>query len=452
MGALSAKLQRLASGGFVRDILKLAVGTVLGRAIALVALPILTRLYGPEDFALLAVYLSLVSLVSVISCLRLEVAIPLADNDEDAANLLALALLALLFFVGLALIVALSIPGAIAQWLGKPEIAPHLWLMPLGIAMAGSYAAFQFWATRARRFGSIARTRIGQAVTAVVIMLSLGLAGIIPLGLLLGNAFNMGAGSVSLALGAMRSDQNLLKSVSPGMMKTALRKYYRYPVYSTLEALFNIAGIQVPMLLIAAHGGSEAGFLLLAMQIMTAPITVLGGSISQVYMSRAPEEFREGRLAPFTLSIMRRLVMVGVGPLILVGVLAPIVFPWVFGTDWARSGEIVTWLVPWMALQFIASPVSMVMYVVGRQRAMLALTTLGLILRVGGTVIALNSDSISLVLGLVLGSIAYYLAVMIFVIFAAQISRQQALSILRTLLEWQILGPAAVAASIWYLN
>lgn len=449
---LTDKIRRLTSGGFLRDVLKLAVGTVLGRAITLVALPLVTRLYAPEDFALLAVYLSLVSLVSVVACFRLEAAIPLADDDDEAVNLLALALLALVLVSALTLIATLLMPTTLAQWLGKPEIAAYLWLVPVGIAMSGSYAAFQFWATRARRFGSIARTRIGQAVTGVATMLSLGWAGIAPLGLLLGNALNIGAGGLSLAFGALRSDRSLLNSVSPGKMKTALRKYYRYPVYSTPEALFNIAGIQVPMLLIAAHGGSEAGFLLLAMQIMTAPMTLLGSSISQVYMSRAPEELREGRLAPFTLSIMRRLVMVGTGPLILVGILAPIIFPWVFGSDWARSGEIVTWLVPWMALQFIASPVSIVMYVVGRQRAMLALTALGFILRVGGTVLALDSDYMSPVLGLALGSVSYYLAVVIFVISAAQISRQQVLHLVRTLLQWQVLGPAAVAGSIWYLN
>ena len=153
-----------------------------------------------------------------------------------------------------------------------------------------------------------------------------------------------GKGQLSLALHALRTDRSFLHAITPGMMRFALRKYHRYPVYSTPEALLNIAGIQGPMLLIAAHGGSEAGFLLLAMQIMTAPMTLLGSSISQVYMSRAPEEFRAGGLAPFTLTIMRRLVMIGTGPLLLVGALSPIVFPWIFGAEWTRSGEIVTWV------------------------------------------------------------------------------------------------------------
>ena len=421
MPALSETIRRLTSGAFLRDVLKLAVGTVLGRAIALVALPLVTRLYAPEDFALLAVYLSLVSLVSVIACFRLEIAIPLADDETDAVNLLALALTALFFVSGLALVLSLAMPQTLAHWLGKPEIAPYLWLVPLGIAMAGSYAAFQFWATRARRFGAIARTRIGQAMTGVATILSLGWAGFAPLGLLLGNAFNTGAGGATLAFHALRADRARMREISPALMKTALRKYYRYPVYSTPEALFNIAGIQVPILLIAAHGDSEAGFLLLAMQIMTAPMTLLGKSISQVYMSRAPEEFREGRLAPFTLSIMRRLMMVGTGPLILVGVLAPIVFPWLFGADWVRSGEIVTWLVPWMALQFIASPVSMVLHTVNRQTWAMFLQGAGFMIRTGAVLFALASDPSWLVPAYTLGSASFYLLYIIVVIGAARV-------------------------------
>lgn len=402
-GRLAAALR----GDFLRDVLKLSFGTIGGRLIALAALPILTRLYSPDDFALLAVYLAVVSTVAVAACLRLEIAIPLADDDDDAANLLALALTGLAVVSGLALLLALLMPGRLAGWLGRPDIAPHLWLVPLGIAFAGTYSAFQFWTTRARRFGSIARTRVGQAAAGVSVMLSLGWAGVAPLGLLLGNMLNIGAGGFSLGVQALRGDKAKLRAVSADRMRDTLHRYRRYPVYSTPEALFNIAGVQVPVLLIAAHAGAEAGFLLLAMQVMTAPMTLLGSSISQVYMSRAPEALREGRLAPFTLSIMRRLVMVGVPPLVLAGVLAPWLFPLIFGSDWARAGEIVTWLVPWMALQFIASPVSMVMFVVGRQRAMLALTTTGAMMRIGLVGLGVMSG-MPLIESLAIASAAFY--------------------------------------------
>ena len=45
-------------------------------------------------------------------------------------------------------------------------------------------------------------------------------------------------------------------------------------------------------------------------------------------------------------------------------------------------------MTPWFILQFLASPVSMVMHVTGRQRQMLAVTITGLMLRVGAMLIA----------------------------------------------------------------
>lgn len=439
-------------GSFLGDVLKLSFGTLCGRLIALAVLPALTRLYSPQDFALLAVFLALVSTLAVAACLRLEIAIPLAKNDTEAFEVLILALIVLSTITLVVLIPSLLLPGTLARWLGAPEIARFLWLVPLGVALSGIYSVMQYWATRARRFGDIARTRITQAVSGVVTMLALGWVGLAPLGLLLGNMLNIGAGGVSLAASALRHHKGPLNTLTLHTLVETLRRHRKYPLFATPEALLNIAGVQVPVLIIAYHAGAEAGFLLLAMQVMTAPMKLMGSSISQVYLTHAPQKYCDGTLATFTLSIMRRLALVGVGPLILAGALSPSIFPLIFGADWARAGEIVTWLVPWMVLQFIASPVSMVMYVVGRQKAMLALTMLGVVMRVGGVLIALRATLDSLVAGFVLGSIAYYLAVMGFVMNAAGFALEQWVSLLKTFFDWRLLVPAALAFMILNIN
>ncbi|MFM7012630.1 MAG: lipopolysaccharide biosynthesis protein [Betaproteobacteria bacterium] len=388
MGNLNTLFERWRTG-FLGDVLKLSLGTLGGRLIGFLALPVLTRLYSPDDFAVLALYLALVSTLAVASCFRLEVAIPLAETDDEAAALLALALFFLTVVAAVLAVISIFLRDPVIRALRAPTLAPYLWLVPMGVVMAGSYSALQNWATRTRRFGDIARTRVTQAVAGVTAMLTLGGLGVTPLGLLLGNMLNIGAGGIRLATSALRLSAGPLRGVRLTSLASALRRNRRYPLFSTPESVFNIAGAQVPVMMIAAHAGPEAGFMMLAMQVMTAPMTLLGGAISQVYVSRAPDEYRAGRLAPFTLSIMRRLVLVGSGPLILAGALAPWVFPLIFGPEWARSGEIVTQLVPWMALQFIASPVSMVMFVVGRQRAMLALTTFGAVLRISSVGVAI---------------------------------------------------------------
>lgn len=448
-----ARIKLRFQSSFVRDVAKMSLGTIGGRAIALVVMPLVTRLYSPHDFALLAVYMAIVSTIAVMACLRLEVAIPLAEDDETAATLLAIALSAALVLSLALLIFVTLLPDALPDLLGKPDLRPFVWLVPLGVLLSAAYQGLQYWATRARRFGSIARTRLTQAVSGVAAMLALGWMGIAPLGLLLGNMLNMGAGGLRLAVELISRERALFLRLSWGNMGRVLRSHRRFPIYSMPEALINVAGLQVPVLLIAAHAGAVAGHLFLAMQIMAAPMILLGASISQVYLSRAPDAMREGRLADFTVQIMKSLVRLGVAPLIAVGAIAPLVFPIVFGAEWARSGQIITLLVPWMVLQFIASPVSMVMYVTGRQRAMLLLTVLGAVLRIGGVLLGTFQPGllVSPVVGFVCGSIAYYGLVWLFVCSAAGFGTMHYGQALRALAWWPIVmvGALAIGLQFW---
>ena len=73
---------------FAGDVLKLVSGTTLAQAIGILITPILTRLYAPEAFGTLALFTSITSILSVIACMRYELAIMLPESDEEAANLL----------------------------------------------------------------------------------------------------------------------------------------------------------------------------------------------------------------------------------------------------------------------------------------------------------------------------------------------------------------------------
>lgn len=437
--SLRSRVVALTRGGILRDVAKLVSGTVGGRLIALAAMPFVTRLYSPEDFALLAVYLGLVSLIAVIACLRLEVAIPLADSDADATHLLILSLGAMLLVGGIILIFVVFAPKQIANALGQPIIEPYLWLVPLGVVLVASYSAAQYWATRARRFGSIARTRITQAAMGVGTMLGLGWMGITPLGLLLGNMLNKGSGGLRLGLDAWRHDRRQLSAVSWHGIAETLRRHRRYPLLSTPEALANVAGVQVPIILIAAFADAEAGFLLLAMQVMFAPMALLGSSISQVYLSRAREEKHAGRLPEFTLGIMSRLIQIGVGPIILVGILAPFVFPVIFGQHWQRAGEIVAIIAPWTAMQFISSPVSMAMYVTNRQGMMFILTVIGFFLRTFSVLGAIIFYPKYVVAGFSAGSTVYYICVCLWVMRSVSFSRENYVKLANSFVHWSML-------------
>lgn len=357
-------------------------GTAFSRALMILSLPLLTRLYTPEHFKLLAVYVSLLGILSVAACLRFEVAIPMPKHDYEAVNLLALSLFFSFLTSSIIAFLVFTFPNSIIFLIKQPELKPYLWLLPVGIFSTGCYNALQYWATRKKDFSAVALTRMTQAVGGVGTQLILGWGKILPLGLLLGHMISSGAGVINLGRRTLRNEFIVLKKINLRNMRRIFCSYSRYPKFSTLEALANTTGIQLPIVIIGALTiGPEAGFLMLAMKAMQMPLSLVGSSVAQVYLSSAAEQYRSECLEQYTSKTLVRLINIGVGPLIFVGFVAPYVFAILFGDEWRRAGELVAWMTPWFILQFIASPISMVMLVQDRQRAFLMLTVFGLFLR-----------------------------------------------------------------------
>ena len=376
---------------FIRAVAVLIGGSAIAHGITAVALPVLTRLYTPADFSVLAVFSGILSVVSVAACLRFDIAVSIPEHDVDAVNLLALAVLCAGLFAAVALLVVILAPAWVTGILKQPRIEPYLVMLPVGIFLAGAYSALQMWFVRNRQFALIARSRVAQSAASAGTQVGLGALAITPIGLLVGFVMNTGVACIGLGYRFLRDKRSRGAQVAASWtgMTAMAKAYQRYPKFSTFEALFNSAAIQVPIIIIAAlASGPEAGYLALAMAVMQAPMALFGTAIAQVFVSKAPAEFRAGRLGSFTAEVFGGLLKAGAGPIIAAGILAPVAFPLIFGATWERAGWLVAWMTPWFVLQLLSSPLSMVLHVVGRQRAALALQLCALILRVSTVLLA----------------------------------------------------------------
>ncbi len=355
-------------------------GTALAHGLTAAALPVLSRLYSPTDFGMLAVFSSVLLIIAAAACLRYDVAVAIPVRDDDALHLLVLAVSCALGTSALLAVAVAIAPTWISQRLGQPSLAPYLWLLPLGVLLAGAYSALQFWYVRQKRFGLLAKTRIIQSASSAGTQIGLGWGvAANPIGLLLGYVMNTGIACLVLGGQLLRT----APVISAARVWALAVDYSRFPRYSTLESIANSAAIQIPVIMIAAIAApAEAGFLMMAMYVMQAPMSLIGTAISQVYVSRAPAVQLEGRLGPYTADILGGLFKAGIGPLLATGILSPILFALIFGSGWQRAGWLVSWMTPWFLLQFLAAPISLAMHVTGHQRAAMQLQLAGLALRV----------------------------------------------------------------------
>lgn len=377
------------AGSFARNVGLLTGGTAFAQGLTVLALPLLTRLYTPGDFSLLAVYASILGIISVVACLRYNIAVPIPQEDADGMALLATSLLSAMTISLLIAVLVLLIPQAITAALGQPRLEPYLWMLPVGIFFAASYDALQYWASRMKKFSVITYTRMTRAVGGTGTQLGIGFASPSPFGLIFGHMVYSGLGIVGLLANLIRNDRSVLRTLSPQRMSEQARRHYRFPAYSVPEALLNTASVELPIILIAAlAAGPEAGFLMLAMRVMGMPMALIGSSVAQVYLAEARTKQKDGTLADFTRSTMSTLFRTGAPILLAAGVISPIAFPIVFGNEWERAGWLVAWMTPWFILQFVASPVSMVLHVLGKQLVATILQASGIIIRVGAVLTA----------------------------------------------------------------
>lgn len=365
----------LPTGRFARAVTVLAGGTAVAQVVNLVAAPLLTRVYRPQDFGVLAVYSSLLAIGLVVASLKYELAIPLSGDDKLAADTTALCMLVLLGITSLSLVVVLAFGNEIAEVFHTPALSGYMWLLPVGLLTGGGYQVLYYWTLRRKGFRAIARTRVNQSISRSVVQTLWGLLLTGPLGLLVGQIVGGAAGSTTLAR-ANRGDWALIRTTSRQGLATAARRYGRFPRYSVVSGLLNTIGLQTtPLFMAAIFGPAVAGWYGLMERVIGLPMMIVGVAVGETYLSVAPSLARQDpralkRLFTYTSS---RLLMVGAAPAAALVILGPRAFALIFGQDWRTAGLFAAILAPALLLQFAVSPMTQTANILERQGAQLVL-------------------------------------------------------------------------------
>lgn len=360
--------------GFGGDVLKLVSGTTFAQALLILAAPILTRLYTPEAFGVLAIFTSITTILGVIACLRYELAITLPDTDEEAANVLGASLL----FAGLiTLLASLAIGwghGLILNVLKAPSLGPWLWLVPPATFLAGVFLALNYWNTRTRHFVRLSLSRILQSASTVMSQITLGVAGIVPGGaLILSSVGGQALAVFTLGMQIYRDDRNTFwEAVRLRKIVGAVKRYRKFPLYDTWSALLNSFSWQLPAFLLAAFfSPTVVGYYALGFRILQLPMSLVGSAIAQVFYPRAAEANQQGTLSILVENAFQRLVLVGLFPMLTLTFIGREVFIVLFGPEWAEAGIYTQILSVWAFVWFISSPLSTIFNVLEKQEHML---------------------------------------------------------------------------------
>jgi O-antigen/teichoic acid export membrane protein len=369
----------------------LAGSALAGQVLVVAAAPALSRIYSPADIGALSVYAAAVAVLLTLVTLRYEAAIPIADDEVVAANLLVASLVAVVGFTALAGL-ALALGGdAALRAVHAEALRSYLWLLPLGLAGAGLYRTLSSYAVRALAFGRLAWTTFTQSCLQLVLQIGVGLAVAGPLGLLLGSIGGNAGGTGNLLRLLWQRERKALRAVSRAGVAAAARRYRRFALISSPASTLSGASVlAAPILLAALYDAHVAGWYALSQRVVGLPAATVGGAVANVFYGRASrlgrgdtEEVR--RL--FAL-IAGRLAVLGVVPFALLALVAPWLFAHVFGPEWREAGRYAQLLAPLFFVQFVVAPGAQTIFVYERNELQAFLVAARLLLGLGLLVLA----------------------------------------------------------------
>ena len=356
---------------FWRSVSSVLAGTALAQAIPIFASLIIARLYAPADFGVFASWLGMVMLIAVVLTGRFETALAI-EPDGEPRRIAALS--TQITTAGAAALVGLILftVYAVSPKFHLTIPVELLFLAPPAALTISASQTWQSWAAADGRYRVLSAMRISEAGAVAIAQIvasffsasAIALCGAYLFGMLLGLIVAM----VLMPLGQMHED-GIAKMVS-GFW----RRHFHFPLWSLPADTINSAAAQLPVLIVAARFGSDvAGLLAMTMKVLGAPIGLLGKAVLDVFKRRAASSFRER--GECRSDYLQTFMVLTLGSLVFCLVMleiSEVLFAIAFGERWREAGVIAVWLLPLFALRFIASPLSYLVYIAGKQHVDLA--------------------------------------------------------------------------------
>ncbi len=361
----------------------LTTGTVLSQVIGYALAPIVTRLYLPEEMGEFDVYLRMVTLIAAVATARYELSLPLPKKDHHSFQLFRLSIR-----IGL-ITTAITIFGVLIYLLFagfgfKNSI--------YGAALVLATFFFVFfntgtnWAIRVKAFRRISIAKILQSGSNNIFRVAFGYLKFGWLGLVIAYVIGLFAATSFFFIDYLRNRKKEQYIASPAKMRVLSRTYNDFPRINMPHVLMDTGReFLVALLIVYIFDEAIFGAYSHSIRMLKLPMMVIGAALGQVFFNRCSELYNERKaIYPLVRKMMGYLTLFSILPFALVYFVGEELFAWVFSENWRESGILSEIMVPWLLLNFIASPLSTLPIVIGKQKSFFLLALVSTALQLIG--------------------------------------------------------------------
>jgi O-antigen/teichoic acid export membrane protein len=364
-----------------KNSLYLLIGLSFSQLINFLTLPIITRLFTPDDYGVFTIAMTISTFFIIISTLNYDKAVILPKEESKSKNLLRIIVINS---------VALSLISVAVVFLAQLSKLPLLiekgltgtvLLLIIGITFfTAIYQAFYYYNNRFDRYLKMSMSRIIMSVVFV------GLAILFPTiyrdssveYLLIAQLVSVFGVCLFLYMPKQFpiSTWKFRKSRA-GMVETA-KEYSSFPKYNVPHAILDIVSANLIIVIITIlYNMAYVGLFAVVLRVLKAPISLIGTSLSQVYnreVAKMLQEKQYDRVRSKTKGLIIKLIFVSTPLFIVFAFFSETIFDLFLGEKWVGAGKIASILIIWISINFISSPISQTYILVGEQKKALILS------------------------------------------------------------------------------
>lgn len=391
---------------------KLVSGTALGHLINIISLPILSRLYTPEQYGDYAIFFSYCSIFLSAVSFRLEFKIQEIPDKEK------LAFLSSVFFLSTFISIicsALFFIFVVYDLIGYGALNPLMTFVVFFFFVCHSaFLLLRYYKLSHSEYSSVARMEIDKSIGRSTSQIALGLVtsfNFLAIGDVLSRLFPVTKIILQIRTQLVAS----LSTIRYQDVKQLMKDHYGYSIKGVITTIINALSFAIIIpLLSQTFNEAAAGEYAFIYRVLTLPMALVGMAVADAFQNDYLSSQSKWRTFK---KYSRNLLLVSLVLFSSIYLIGGPVLSFVLGPEWTMVEQLVRPLCMMLFAAFIVSPVSRVLYPINKVNLKLiydiaSLSSIIIVFQVSGWMTLTVVDTIWLMSGIMsFNYLIYYLLI-----------------------------------------
>jgi len=407
-------IKKIKISNFLRNVNILSIGAIISQGIAILATPILSRMFSPNDYGLLALFSSVFLITANIVTLSYPIKIILPKKDLESEQIVLISIFLSVCVGSCLLLLTYTLPNSLISAIGLKNLGNWLSVSIIVGILLAIINTLNYWLNRNSLYKIIASLQIAQSIILTSFSLIMGFFSI-ENGLIFSQIFTF---SILVIIFILFSGLKFNNYHFIGLNHIA-KKHEDAPKYLYPANLLDVISLQLPFLLITIWFSQEmTGFYRMAYSFLNVPATIVGSATAQIFYQRFNQIWPNAKMAKILLiKTWLMLFFFGLPLFLIIAIWGNKIFIFFLGANWGTAGHIASILAAMSLFSLLHSPTSTTFLVIGCERLLLIFSLVSIFHRI-----------FSLYLGYLMNNLYFGLIIyMVFEIFSMLIFQYTAI-------------------------